>query len=171
MSTQQRHFCIHSFSIFQSKDEKFIEYEKRFLDLESSVKNFLTSTQKFSDQLHDLVICQFNVAQYFQHVFNQQTQTREVERFNNAHKKIVSDFWSEFVSIYLVIQSRLCKCVCSQTKKLGKRVVNPLRGLSEMFQGPSRLVQKRNDKQLDFSAIQQKAEKNRDPSKSKAVSR
>ena len=48
--------------------------------------------------------------------------------------------------------------------------MKPLQSLIETFNGPSRLIQKRQDKYLDYSASQQKAEKNKDPSKSKNVS-
>ena len=48
--------------------------------------------------------------------------------------------------------------------------MKPLQSLLETFNGPSRLIQKRQDKYLDYSASQQKAEKNKDPSKSKNVS-
>ena len=53
--------------------------------------------------------------------------------------------------------------------KLQKRVLKPLQALLETFVGPTRLIQKRQDKYLDYSASQQKAEKNKDPSRSKNV--
>jgi hypothetical protein len=58
-----------------------------------------------------------------------------------------------------------------QNSKLEPRVVNPLGKLIEAFQGPTRLIQKRHDKQLDLQASQQRAEKNRDPNKTRAVSK
>ena len=54
--------------------------------------------------------------------------------------------------------------------RLQKRVLKPLHALLETFTGPTRLIQKRQDKYLDYSASQQKSEKNKDPSRSKNVS-
>ena len=48
-----------------TKDDKFLEYERKFNDLESSVKNFVGSVGKFNDILHDVVISQFNISNYF----------------------------------------------------------------------------------------------------------
>ena len=53
---------------------------------------------------------------------------------------------------------------------LQTRVIRPLQGLLDCFHGPTRLIQKRQDKHLDYSASLQKREKNKDPSKSKVVS-
>ena len=82
-----------------------MEYEKKFTDLESSVKNFLQSVHKFNDLLHDVVICQFNISNYFSSVFNPNRQmqataqaAREVERFNASQKRIASTFWNDYVS-------------------------------------------------------------------------
>ncbi len=52
---------------------------------------------------------------------------------------------------------------------LESRVLAPLHKLQLTFQGPTRLIQKRQDKHLDYSASMQKAEKNKDPAKAKAV--
>ena len=48
-------------------------------------------------------------------------------------------------------------------------MLKPLRSLLDTFLGPSRLIQKRQDKHLDYSASQQKAEKNKDSSRIKNV--
>ena len=53
---------------------------------------------------------------------------------------------------------------------MDKRVIKPLQQLLETFQGPTRLITKRQDKHLDFSACAQRAEKNKDPTKNKSVS-
>ena len=53
---------------------------------------------------------------------------------------------------------------------MDKRVIKPLQQLLETFQGPTRLITKRQDKHLDFSAFAQRAEKNKDPTKNKSVS-
>ncbi len=49
-------------------------------------------------------------------------------------------------------------------------MVKPLRQLLDTFQAPTRLIQKRQDKHLDYSASMTKSEKNKDPTKAKVVS-
>ena len=56
-----------------------------------------------------------------------------------------------------------------QNFHVDKRVIKPLQTLLESFQGPTRLIMKRQDKHIDFSACTQRAEKNKDPSKNKMV--
>jgi hypothetical protein len=51
------------------------------------------------------------------------------------------------------------------------RVTKPLQMLLEAFQGPVKLIEKRQDKFLDYSASLQRCEKNKDSAKAKAVSR
>ena len=56
-----------------------------------------------------------------------------------------------------------------QNSYIEKRVIRPLQQLLETFHGPNRLITKRQDKHIDFSASAQRAEKNRDPTKTKSV--
>jgi hypothetical protein len=49
-------------------------------------------------------------------------------------------------------------------------VVKPLQQLLDAFHSPGRLIQKRTDKLLDYSASSQKAEKNKETSKNRIVS-
>ena len=56
-----------------------------------------------------------------------------------------------------------------QNFHVDKRVIKPLQTLLESFQGPTRLIMKRQDKHIDFSASTQRAEKNKDPSKNRMV--
>jgi hypothetical protein len=71
------------------------------------------------------------------------------------------------------MQSKLCTKVPTfffQNIHIEKRVLKPLQRLLETFHGPTRLIQKRQDKHIDFSACTQRSEKNKDPSKIKMVS-
>ena len=63
----------------------------------------------------------------------------------------------------------ICFLFLFQNTKMDPRVVRPLSLLIDAFQGPTRLIQKRHDKQLDLQASQQRAEKNRDPNKTRLV--
>ena len=50
-------------------------------------------------------------------------------------------------------------------------MIRPSQQLLDTFQGPNRLITKRHDKHIDFSASLQRAEKNKDPTKTKSVSK
>ena len=65
--------------------------------------------------------------------------------------------------------TKIKDCLLFQNTKMDPRVVRPLSMLIEAFQGPTRLIQKRHDKQLDLQASQQRAEKNRDPNRTRSV--
>ena len=91
------------------------------------------------------------MAQNVADLYRERVHTREVERFRVAHRNILSTHWNEF-NLYV-----------------DKRVIKPLHQLLETFQGPTRLITKRQDKHIDFSASTQKAEKNKDPTKDKMV--
>ena len=69
-----------------------------------------------------------------------------------------------------VLMFLLIPPVLFQNQMLQTRVIKPLQGLLDCFHGPTRLIQKRQDKHLDYSASLQKKEKNKDPSKSKVAS-
>lgn len=59
---------------------------------------FASDAQQFRKQLHETIICQFNVAQNVADLYKERVHTREVERFRAAHKIILSTHWNEFVS-------------------------------------------------------------------------
>ena len=84
---------------FQIKDCDFDELEKRYALLTRYIQMFALDAQTFRKQLHDTIICQFNVAQNVADLYKERVHTREVERFRAAHKKILSTHWNEFVSI------------------------------------------------------------------------
>ena len=83
---------------FQIKDCDFDELEKRYTLLTRYIQMFATDAQTFRKQLHETIICQFNVAQNVADLYKERVHTREVERFRTAHKNILSTHWNEFVS-------------------------------------------------------------------------
>ena len=86
----------------QTKDAAFEDYEKRFNGLKESVQTFFTGTLPFREQLHDTIMCQYNISQNVADLYTSKIHTREVERFKTAHKKIISTFWNEFVRTYMI---------------------------------------------------------------------
>ena len=66
----------------------------------SSVSELNCNVGRVKDQLHDLVISQFNLAQNISDFYKEKRlQYREVERFKVAYNRILSSYWNTFVSI------------------------------------------------------------------------
>ena len=86
------------FPTSQIKDCDFDELEKRYSHLTRYIHMFASDAQQFRKQLHETIICQFNVAQNVADLYKERVHTREVERFRAAHKIILSTHWNEFVS-------------------------------------------------------------------------
>ena len=72
---------------------------------------FATDAQTFRKQLHETIICQFNVAQNVADLYKERVHTREVERFRTAHKNILSTHWNEFVSYIPIFCLLLVSCL------------------------------------------------------------
>ena len=49
-------------------------------------------------QLHETVVSQYNIAETVVELYKDRVHMREVDRFRNAHKKVISTIWNEFVS-------------------------------------------------------------------------
>ena len=49
-------------------------------------------------QLHETVVSQYNIAETVVELYKERVHMREVDRFRNAHKKVISTIWNEFVS-------------------------------------------------------------------------
>ena len=65
----------------------------------SSVSELSCNVGRVKDQLHDLVISQFNLAQNISDFYKEKRlQCREVERFKVAYNRILSSYWNTFVS-------------------------------------------------------------------------
>jgi hypothetical protein len=63
-------------------------------------------------------------------VFAPQSQLREVERFRAAHRRIISTFWNQFVS---VLPRMVSRASAPQSEFLEGRVVRPLQQLTDSF--------------------------------------
>lgn len=134
-----------------NKDADFEDLEKRFSYLTHSVALFCQN-KRLKENLHEATVSQFNIAENVADLYKEkQVQLREVERFRKAHRHVISAFWNQF-SVFLE-----------------NRVVKPLQQLLDTFHSPGRLIQKRTDKLLDYSASSQKADKNKDPTKTRIL--
>ena len=83
------------------KDAAYDGLYKRFSHLTLSVSEFSSNVNKVREQLHELVISQFNLAQNISDFYREKRlQLREVERFKLAYQRVISTYWNTFVSIF-----------------------------------------------------------------------
>ncbi|XP_068082525.1 dynamin-binding protein isoform X2 [Anabrus simplex] len=125
-----------------TKDSVFQEYETMFHAIEKSVRIFLKNVEMFIQYMREVIQCQWFIAEDIAHFY--QEKNSEVEEFVKIQKLIDKKFWKDFENT------------------VHRRVTTPLNTLIELFEGPLILIQKRQDKFLDYNACCMKAEKNRD---------
>ena len=95
------------------KDAQYDQLYKSFSHLTLSVTEFSNDVGKVREQLHELVISQFNLAQNISDFYKEKRlQLREVERFKLAYQRVISSFWNTFVSTYLIISNECLACQC-----------------------------------------------------------
>ena len=82
--------------------------------MKESVQSFSNEVLPFREQLHDTIICQYNIAQNVADLYTAKAHAREVERFKAAHKKIISTYWNEFVSFDIYVYDCIIKNILSQ---------------------------------------------------------
>ena len=59
---------------------------------------FAADSVRFRENLHDVAISQFNIAENVADLYKDKVHTREVERFRAAHRNIISTYWNQYVS-------------------------------------------------------------------------
>ncbi len=82
----------------KTRDLNFDDLERRFSYLIRSVQAFSVDSQRFRENLHDVAISQFNIAENVADLYKEKVHTREVERFRAAHRNIISTYWNQYVS-------------------------------------------------------------------------
>jgi hypothetical protein len=63
------------------------------------VQVFSVDSQRFRENLHDVAISQFNIAENVADLYKEKVHAREVERFRAAHRNIISTYWNQYVSL------------------------------------------------------------------------
>lgn len=137
--------------VSQTVDEKFIEEEKKFRGIEKTVKVLWKNISTYLAEFKEVMECGQasggNVSEYYQDV----SSCIEVSTFYRIQKTIGE-----------TILDRFMDTVHSQ-------VLSPLNALLSLFQGPQRLIQKRNDKCLDYDSWSNKIDKIKDRDKLKTA--
>ncbi|XP_078366924.1 dynamin-binding protein-like isoform X2 [Oculina patagonica] len=137
--------------VSQTVDEKFIEEEKKFRAVEKTVKTLWKNISTYLEEFQETMEC------------------------HKSSGQNVSDFYQEAatcseVSTYQRIQKRIGETIlCRFMDSVQVQVLSPLNSLLNLFQGPQRLIQKRNDKCLDYDRWSNKIDKIKDRDKLKAA--
>ncbi|XP_046405792.1 dynamin-binding protein-like isoform X2 [Ischnura elegans] len=126
-----------------AKDPEFDAQELLFRSLEKSVKDFMRNVEQFYCGLEEVISCQCNCGEIISTCFDE-NKCSGVNEFKEAQKIVFSKYLAEFKS------------------NIDSRVLRPLNALIELCEGPEKLIQKRNDKLLDYNRCLAKSEKNRD---------
>ena len=82
------------------QDAKYEDLYRRFSHLTLGVAELAANTARVREQLHELVVSQFNLAQNISDFYKEKRlQLREVERFKLSYQRVISSYWNTFVSI------------------------------------------------------------------------
>lgn len=85
-------------TFFQTRDQDFDELERKFSHLIRSVQVFAVDSATFRENLHEVAVSQFNIAENVADLYKDKVHIREVERFRSAHRNIISTYWNQYVS-------------------------------------------------------------------------
>lgn len=86
------------------KDAQYDLLYKQFSHLTLAVGEFSTNVTRVKEQLHELVVSQFNLAQNISDFYKEKRlQLREVERFKLSYQRVISSYWNTFVSLRIAL--------------------------------------------------------------------
>ncbi|CAB3363327.1 Hypothetical predicted protein [Cloeon dipterum] len=124
------------------RDELFEECARTFFSLDKHIKNFCRGVEIVLYQTKEVSLAQFHSSEAISDFFDDQTANNF--EFRQAQKYISSELLTQF------------------TTSLQKYVLEPLNAIIDLAIGPTKLIEKRNDKLADYHALLSKAEKLRD---------
>lgn len=126
------------------KDELFLEQERSFHALERTLRLLVRNLDVQLNYLNEEVTALFHLGEVLATFYMERSSDQDVDEFRTTQRLILSQYWDEFK---IVVE---------------RRVTAPLMTLIELFQGPSKLIEKRNDKLLDYDNCLAKADKNKE---------
>ncbi|KAG8238202.1 hypothetical protein J437_LFUL018085, partial [Ladona fulva] len=115
-----------------AKDPEFDVHELLFRSIEKSIKCFVKNVEILYSGLEEVITCQCTCGEILSNCFKENNDTG-VSEFHATQNTIMTKYLVEFKT---VIESRVLK---------------PLNILIDLFEGPDKLIQKRNDKLLDYN--------------------
>lgn len=121
---------------------------------------------------------QLSLAESIADYYVEKANVPEIEEYRSVQRSIVNRYWEDFVSLHLPTLFFILlvfffltnlKLTLFQKSYIDKNVCVPLNRLLRMFSSPNHLIQKRNDKLLDYDNCSSKLEKCKDTNKLKIV--
>lgn len=134
-----------------TKDVAFDEIEQKFRDVERTVRQLLKDTEFFCNNLEECVLSKFNLAEHIANYYEDQRTRKDVDSFRTIQRNIRTTVWPEFKTTVEV------------------KLIKPLTALLHLYEGPNKLIEKRNDKLLDYDSASQRVEKNKDVNRGKQL--
>lgn len=125
----------------QTVDETFNEQEKRFRGLEKLIKAALKNIVQFVEEFKESAGIEKLCAESIRQFYDEEVAPEEVLKYYTVVSIIAEQYSNETVTF------------------IQDHVTEPLSQLVQLFQGPFRLIQKRNDKCLDYDRAKNKAAK------------
>lgn len=134
-----------------TKDPKFDEEYEKFKCLKKTVELFLKDLNTFVLSYQDLVNAFFQLSEDIAAYYADKCRQQEVEEFRTSQRLVKTEYFEDF------------------KKTINSKITSILQQLLNKFQNPSKLIDKRHDKLLDFEAAAKRSESNRDQSRFKAL--
>ncbi|XP_022096440.1 dynamin-binding protein-like isoform X2 [Acanthaster planci] len=128
----------------QTVDGEFDQMERRFRNLEKTIRIYVKDINAYLEQLKDATSSEAAVGSDISDYYASQSNLHEVNKYEAVQRHLANKLYKDYT---LFVQ---------------QRVISPLNGLLIMFQGPHKLIQKRYDKLLDYDSFSNKLEKNKD---------
>ncbi|RWS26099.1 dynamin-binding protein-like protein, partial [Leptotrombidium deliense] len=140
-----------TFGLSNTKDEEFDAEVLKLHSVEKSINVFLKGLTAFMDQLLELVTLTFHISEEIASFYAEKSKQVEVDELRRIDRLILTDFWEEM------------------KVNVEENVISILKQLLSKFQTPNKLIDKRNDKFLDYIASTKRLESNKDVTKQKSL--
>ncbi|XP_019615513.1 PREDICTED: dynamin-binding protein-like isoform X1 [Branchiostoma belcheri] len=134
-----------------SVDERFNEADRKFHNMEKTIKVFIRNVSENLRQMQEGLQAQLLVAEDITDFYAEKANRQEIENYRTAYRTIVSTHLPKYKTF------------------VEERVVSPLTSLVLMYQAPNKLIQKRYDKMLDYDNKRKNSEKAKGSDKSRAA--
>uniref|UniRef100_T1IVY4 Dynamin-binding protein n=1 Tax=Strigamia maritima TaxID=126957 RepID=T1IVY4_STRMM len=150
-----------------TKDETFDVEEQKFRALDKTIKTFVKDVTEFCILLEEWVTGQFHVGEHFASIFADQCRLPHFDQYRSiVQRELFQVIWKDFVSDFVRYSLRNNGM---PKNSAANSVVHPLSDLLHLFHGPTKLIDKRYDKLLDYDSSTKKVEKNKEMSKAKQL--
>lgn len=134
-----------------TKDWFFDEEEQKFHELEKAIKQLLLNIESFIAVSEENVQVRFRLSETIGDFYDEERAQKIVDNFRTIQRTIAGSYWPDFKRL------------------IEKRAYEPLVSLLNLFEGPSKLIEKRIDKLLDYDLASQRLEKIKDAANNKVL--